>query len=105
MADIESVEVGEDIRVCLKLTPVEYEVLGGKVENLLLISAELDKALTTGKIGNSNRIMVPKKLLHEHNISKLPKKVPSKIFEIRGDKFLLLKLEESKEGIPIFEED
>ena len=65
----------------------------------------LNEKLTTGKLGNSNRIMLPNKILKKYGIKKLSKKVPSKIFEYNGNKLLVIKLEESKIGIPVFEED
>ena len=39
----------------------------------------------------------------KYEIRELSKKTPSKIFDIGGDKFLLVKLEESKLGIPEFD--
>jgi hypothetical protein len=47
--------------------------------------------------------MVPGKLLKRHDISKLRKKVPARIFELNNEKYLLIKLEKSS-LIPDFEE-
>jgi len=71
--------------------------------NVLILPEEFDEFLTTGKLGNSNRIMLPKKVLKKHAIE-LKGKVPAKIFDVNGRKFLLIKLEEIKIGIPKFKE-
>jgi len=99
---------GNDILVTLKISDEEYEVLKPKIKNLMIVPVETDalnERLTTGKLGNSNRIMLPNKILKKYGIKKLPKKVPSDVFESNGDKILVIKLEESKVGIPVFKEE
>ena len=109
MASIKTIDMnGKDILVTLKISEEEYELLKPKMKNLMIIPVETDalnERLTTGKLGNSNRIMLPNKILKKFGIKKLPKKAPSHIFESNGDKILVIKLEESKVGIPIFEEE
>ena len=81
MADIDSIDMKNDkILVNLKLTKDEYKLLKQSTKRLLLLPTEpniLDELLTTGKLGNSNRIMLPNKILHRHNVTKLLKRVPS----------------------------
>ncbi|MCK4714767.1 MAG: hypothetical protein KAT35_04275, partial [Candidatus Aenigmarchaeota archaeon] len=60
---------------------------------------------TTGKLGNSNRIMMPKKVLQLFKIDELDKKVPAMLFRNAGSVYLLLKLKKSMLGIPLFEGD
>lgn len=108
MADIRTIDMeNDDIFVTLKITKEEYKLLKLKSRNLLIVPTEsdvLNESLTTGKLGNSNRIMLPNKILKKYNIKKLVKKVPSKVFEYNGNKILVIKLEESKVGIPVFKE-
>ena len=108
MANIDSINVeNEKILINLKLTKEEYELLKQSTRKLLLLPTEsniLNDPLTTGKLGNSNRIMLPNKILRRHNVTKLLKRVPAKIFDINDEKFLLIKLQESTFGKPIFGE-
>jgi hypothetical protein len=107
MADIQSIDMSNhEIVVNLKITNSEYELLKNSRYNLVLLPSSyevLDRHLTTGKLGNSNRIMVPKKMLEKDKV-KLDKKVPAKIFKINGNAFLLIMLNKSGTGIPVFEE-
>jgi hypothetical protein len=109
MADIDSIDMKNDkILVSLKLTKEEYKLLKQATKRLLLLPTEpniLNESLTTGKLGNSNRIMLPNKILRKHNVTMLLKKVPSQIFEMYDEKFLLIKLQESTLGKPIFGEE
>jgi len=109
MARIQSIDLKNDgILVTLKISEKEYESLKPKSREFLIIPTDedtLDETLTTGKLGNSNRIMLPNKILNKYRIKKLIKKVSSKIFDSNGDKFLVIKLEKSKVGIPLFKED
>ena len=108
MADIQNINMRTgDIIVELRISNEEYELLKLKNRNLLLVPTDsevLNIALTTGKLGNSNRIMLPKRVLEEHRIAHLRKKVPAKVFEVDGDKYLVIQLVKSKVGIPEFEE-
>ena len=67
MADIDSIDMKNDkIIVNLKLTKEEYRLLKQSTKKLLLLPSEmsiLSESLTTGKLGNSNRIMLPSKIL------------------------------------------
>jgi len=109
MADINSIDMEtEEILVNLKISESEYAPLKLARRNLLLLPTDsgiLDEVLTTGKLGNGNRIMLPNRTLRRHGVEKLRKKVPAKIFEVDGSKFLLIKLEESKPGVPVFREE
>lgn len=109
MATIQTIDIkNHDITITLKISEKEYEMLKPKNKEFLLVPTEshaLDETLTTGKLGNSNRIMLPNKILKKYEIKKLLKKVPSKIFEFDGNKLLVIKLEESEIGIPVFKEE
>jgi hypothetical protein len=109
MADIDSIDLkGDKILVDLKLTKDEYKLLNQSAKRLLLLPTEphvLNELLTTGKLGNSNRIMLPNKILRKYSITRLLKKVPAQVFDIQDEKFLLIKLQESMLGKPIFGEE
>ncbi|NIO22722.1 MAG: hypothetical protein GTN38_01690 [Candidatus Aenigmarchaeota archaeon] len=108
MADIRSIDIRKgNIVVNLKISKDEYDLLNQETRDLLLLPAHsniLDRPLTTGKLGNSNRIMLPKKILDRHEITDLEKKVPAKTFNINDEVFLLIKLKRSNFGIPVFRE-
>ncbi|MFH0929306.1 MAG: hypothetical protein V1818_03050 [Candidatus Aenigmatarchaeota archaeon] len=105
MANIDSMDMKNDkILVKLELTKKEYGLLKQSTKKLLLLPTEmsiLSESLTTGKLGNSNRIMLPNKILKRHDIS-LIKKAPSQVFDLGDEKFLLIKLQESTIGKPVF---
>lgn len=108
MANIKSLEFGDETLVKLNISEREYDFLKLSERNLVILPVEseiLDEVLTTGRLGNGNRIMLPTKLLRAHDIKKLLKNVPAKIFELDSGKFLLIRLEESKPGVPVFKED
>lgn len=95
----------EKIRVTLRVNKEEYENLQQNTKSLVLLPTHaFETELTTGKLGNSNRIMLPNKLLTRHAINSLLKKVPAKFFTLNHEKYLLLKLQEKKRGIPKFKE-
>ena len=103
MALIRSVNIEDgEIILNLSITEEEYKLISG-LKEVILVSEEFEDELTTGRLGNSNRIMLPKKILKKHEVE-LKGKVPAKIFEVENKKFLLVKLEERKEGIPEFRE-
>lgn len=108
MAEIDSIDIKKgDIRINLKASGKEYELLDNNTSNLLLLPAGqdfLNRPLTTGKLGNSNRIMMPKKVLDKFEIKELDKKVPSRAFKIGDEVFLLIKIKKSTFGIPTFKE-
>ena len=107
MADIQSINMGDhEIIVNLKISSSEYELLKNNRYDLVLLpsdSGSMSNVLTTGRLGNSNRIMIPKKMLARERIG-LQKKVPSRVFKINDSVFLLIKLNESSRGIPVFED-
>ncbi len=103
MASIRSINM-KDYEIIMKAVISEEEQkLLKEMRNILILPEEFDESLTTGKLGNSNRIMLPKKVLKKHSIE-LKGKVPAKIFAVNGRKFLLIKLEELKIGIPQFKD-
>jgi len=104
MAQIRFIDVKDhEILLHLSLSREEYSVLSQKTENLLLLPGdEFDEELTTGRLGNSNRIMLPKRVLEKVRLKMLEKKVPARIFRINGNVYLLIRLKEEKIGIPEF---
>ena len=103
MALIRSVNMENgEIILSLSITDEEYKLISNNKE-VIVTSNKFGENLTTGKLGNSNRIMLPKKILKKHDIE-LRGKVPASIFESKGKKFLIIKLEEKKIGVPEFKE-
>ena len=104
MAKIKSFDVKEDIITAnVEISTEEYEILSNKTDKLVIFPADvgaLNQPLTTGKLGNSNRIMVPKKFLETQEITKINKKVPAGIFKKDDDVYLLIKIKDSKSGPP-----
>ncbi len=109
MADIETINMkNSKIMVNLSLAKDEYKLLKQSTKRLLLLPSGtnvLSEALTTGKLGNSNRIMLPNKILRKNKITRLMKKVPAQVFDFDDEKFLLIKLQESVIGKPDFGEE
>ena len=108
MASIKSIEFGDEILATFSISEKEYDLLKRSERDIVILPARsdvLDEVLTTGRLGNGNRIMLPTKILRKHDIKKLLKNVPAKIFEVDDSKFLLIRLEEYKPGIPVFKED
>lgn len=108
MARIKNIEVkNKEITVVMTLTEKEYDLIGAQLDGLAILPTSdefLERTLITGKIGNGNRIMVPNTFLKKNGISKLRKRVPSRLFELNNEKYLFIKLEESS-LIPEFEEE
>ncbi len=108
MASIHFIDMKNgNIYVNLKLSRGEYRALGQETENLVVLPTSkklLDTEFTTGKLGNSNRIMLPKRLLNRENIRSLSKKVSGNLFSINGSVFMLVNLKESRVGVPRFTE-
>ncbi|MBN2203247.1 MAG: hypothetical protein JW700_03625 [Candidatus Aenigmarchaeota archaeon] len=103
MANIDSMNMKDGkIVVKLEMSKDEYAALNHYTKNLLLLPTELRYTLTTGKLGNSNRIMLPNKLLRKYMVEDLLKKAPSDVFDLGTEKFLLIKLQESILGKPVF---
>jgi len=109
MAEIRSINIEHDgISLNLRISESEYSLLTSSRRDILLLPADpsvLEELLTTGKLGNGNRIMLPNKVMKKYHVKKLHKKVPARIFEINGGRFLLIKLEEHRPGVPVFEEE
>ena len=108
MAEINSIDIKkDDIFVNLKLSKDEYDLISTTTSNLLLLPTAphfLTQLLTTGKLGNSNRIMLPKKILEKFEIKILEKKVPAKAFKLDDEVFLVIKIKKSTFGVPVFKE-
>jgi len=108
MAEIRSIDMRKgNILVNLRISKDEYDLLSQETRDLLILPAHsniFDRPLTTGKLGNSNRIMLPKKILDRYEITDLEKKVPAKTFKINDEVYLLIKLKKSSLGIPLFRE-
>lgn len=96
MANVKSLETKDKkMLVCLELSAEEYKTLNNETRGLIVLptgSRTLNHVLTTGRLGNGNRIMVPQRFLESKNISKLEKKVLAKLFEQNGQIFLLIRL-------------
>ena len=93
--------------VVMTISEKEYNLIGAQIEGLVVVPTDenfLERILITGKIGNGNRIMVPNTFLKNNGISKLRKRVPSRLFELNNEKYLFIKLEDSS-LIPEFEEE
>ena len=109
MADIKSIDMdGGKIELKLSITAEEYKILKHSMTDLVVLPCgreSLKYLLTTGRLGNSNRIMLPKKMLEMFQISVLDKKVPTNIFIVDDNAYLLIKIKKSEFGIPKFEED
>ncbi|MBN2043110.1 MAG: hypothetical protein JW754_04875 [Candidatus Aenigmarchaeota archaeon] len=106
MASVHFIDVKDgEIYVNLKLSKKEYKILGQETDNLIVLPTSnrvLDHELTTGKLGNSNRLMLPKKMLIKERVMVLEKRVRGNLFDINNDVFLLVKIKESMVGIPRF---
>ena len=109
MADIRSIDLQNDrIDITLTINRSEYKLLKHNMTDILILPCGKDSMthlLTTGKLGNSNRIMLPKKLLAEYKISSLDKKVPSSLFKLDDDAYLMIKIKKSGLGLPTFGEE
>lgn len=105
MSILRKVELGDDILVTLKMTKKEYDAIGPDVHDLLVFPANgFNRILTTGTLGNGNRIMVPGKYLKNNNIHSLKKNVRSSIANLGDRKFLIIELVRKGSGVPVFGE-
>jgi len=111
MADVNSIEMkNNSIILSLKISREEYEFLKQATTDLMIIPEGpkfMNHLLTTGKLGNSNRLMLPKKILDRLDVKKMDKKVSGRIFRLEGNVYLLTRLHGKRNGIPVFggEED
>ena len=78
MSHVNSINVRKGkIKVNLTISKAEYDLIGNNTKNLLILPVNLEflnRLLTTGKLGNSNRIMLPKKILDKFEITNLEKR-------------------------------
>jgi hypothetical protein len=109
MAEIKSIDMnGSQIQLKIAVSLEEYSLLRYHTSDILVLPAGKDamfNTLTTGKLGNSNRIMLPKKIMEAFSVSSLDKKVPMNIFNINDNAYLLIKIKKSEFGIPKFSEE
>lgn len=109
MAEIKSLDINKkDIELKLSISREEYRIIRDNTKELIVLpygNETLKHSLTTGKLGNSNRIMMPKKVLQLFKIKELDKKLNSNIFSLNGDYFLLSRLKKSSIGIPQFKDE
>jgi hypothetical protein len=100
MAEINSIKFREDgIFLALKITKEEYEFLQQATADIIIVPAgskPMDRLLTTGKLGNSSRLMLPKKALDRLEVKAMDKKVPGRLFKLEGSVYLLVRLHENK---------
>lgn len=104
MAIIKSSSIKKN-RVILRLqvSKEEFKLLNHEFNDLLLLPSNiriLNQLLTTGKLGNSNRIMIPKKFLERKGVKNLEKRISSQIFKVNGETFLLSKIKGSETKKP-----
>jgi len=94
--------------VQLELSDAEYELIAPQTDNLLLLPTDLvhmPEKLSTGDLGNSNRIMVPHGLLRRYDVPPLRElgKVRGAIFKTAMGTYLLADLTSHRAGVPRFE--
>ncbi|MFH1364377.1 MAG: hypothetical protein ABIH52_01850 [Candidatus Aenigmatarchaeota archaeon] len=106
MSTLRKIEIdNDDILITLELTKHEYSTITPNVKEFVTLPADTpERLLTTGRLGNGNRIMVPNKFLKSNNIQALRKNVPSKIFDLGDRKFLIIELESSRPEPPVFKD-
>ncbi|MCJ7816255.1 MAG: hypothetical protein MUP55_00195 [Candidatus Aenigmarchaeota archaeon] len=106
MADVNSIEMKKDeIILSLKISKEEYEFLKQATADLMVVPIShkfMNNLLTTGKLGNSNRLMLPKKILDKLDVKKMDRKVPGRIFRMQGNVYLLTRLHGKRNGVPVF---
>lgn len=107
MGKITKIEMGDTvIFITLSVSPSEYQYITPNIEDIILFPPnKMDMSLTTGKIGNGNRIMVPNSLLKKEDIPILRKNVPSMVLTVEGKKYLIIELEDKTPGIPHFKDE
>lgn len=107
MADISSIDIKDGCTLLsLKLSREEYDFLKQATCDLMVIPAGpkfMNQPMTTGKLGNSSRLMLPKKSLDRLEVRKMRKKVPGRVFRLDGSVYLLVRLHGKTRGIPEFE--
>ena len=100
MAEITSVKFGEDgIFLRLKISKEEYDFFGPSISELLIVPADsrsMDKLFTTGKLGNSTRLMLPKKAMERLDVTHVEKKISGRVFRLNGGVYMLARIHETK---------
>ncbi|MCD6522572.1 MAG: hypothetical protein J7K68_02400 [Candidatus Diapherotrites archaeon] len=108
MALIKSIDMRPDgIFLEVKVSKSEYRYLALHNKHVVVLpmgKEMFNEELTVGKLGNSNRVMLPKRFLKKNDIKTLPKKAPATIVSIGNNKYLIVGLVSEQKGIPIFEE-
>jgi len=96
VSEISSIRFKEEgIFLTLRISQEEYEFLKSKTSDILVAPVDgksMDKQLTTGKLGNSTRLMLPKKALDALEAKAIEKKVPGKVFRIGDSIYILARL-------------
>lgn len=107
MSLLRKIELGEEgILITLELTKEEHDAIAPDSKEFVVLAADkLNYILTTGKLGNGNRVMVPSKFLRSNDVHILRKNVKASIINTGEKKFLVIELEDKKTGIPVFGED
>jgi hypothetical protein len=109
MANLDSVDIKKDgITLSLNISREEYEFLKQATSDIMVVPISpkfMNHLLTTGKLGNSNRLMLPKKILDKLDVKTMDKKVSGRIFRLNGSVYLLTRLYGKKNGIPNFGEE
>jgi len=100
MSEMSSIKFKEDgIYLTLKISKEEYELLGNETADILVVPAgvkSMNKVLTTGKLGNSTRLMLPKKAMDTLGLKVPDKKVLGKLFRIKEGVYIVVRLAGAK---------
>jgi hypothetical protein len=106
MAEISSIDMKADaIMLSLRISKEEYEFLKQHTTDLMVVPNGpkfMNHLLTTGKLGNSNRLMLPKKALDRLDVQTMDKKVPGRLFRLEGNVYLITRLHGKRNGVPAF---
>jgi len=109
MAKLKGIELEDDhFLVSFHISKKEYELFRHGNKHFLLVPLNgMYNQLTIGTLGNSYRLMLPKKFLKEHEIAEneLPKKADAGVFSIGGEKYLTVKIIPSAIEKPKFNGD
>lgn len=104
MAKLKSTELRKDkVVICFSMNKSEAIGFPCTDKQFMVLPAEaLDDQLTIGELGNSFRLMLPRKFLRKHEIDEnnLPKKAHGTIFKFGKDKYLIVRISESKARTP-----
>jgi hypothetical protein len=106
MAKIQHIRMkGDKILATFEISEDEYKLIKPRSRRVLFASLDmLGEILTTGTLGNSNRVMLPNKVLNKHGIERLVKKARSNIFSTVDGKYLVVELQKNGIGVEFEEE-